>query len=91
MKNAFTKKIAKEIAARSFGHTLDCVLGYADSGYGLGDDVSNFEQNFEEDLEEKNIQITPYRLKVCCECYTDMVHKFELMVRKKYYDKPAVK
>ncbi len=87
MKNPFDRKIAMGIAERSFGHTLDCLLGYSDSRYTLKTDVSEFEQNFEEDLEEKNIAITPRRLKIICQCYESLVTKFEVMVRKKYYDK----
>ena len=46
------QKIAKQIAATSFGYVLDCILGYSDTGYAMSTDVSEFEQNFEEDLEE---------------------------------------
>lgn len=91
MKRQFSNKIAKDIAEKNFGHTLDCVLGYSDSMYTLSDDSSTFEQNFEEDLEEKGIKITPYRVKICCKYYDEMVDKFKKMVRKKYYTTPKSK
>ena len=88
MKTRFTRKIAKEIAETSFGYVLDCILGYSDTGYDMGTDASEFEQNFEEDLEEKNIVITDLRIKIISEYYEKMRLDFINKVRKKFYDKP---
>ena len=84
MKTDFTRKIAKEIAHKSFDHVLDCILGYSDSGYELKSDVEIFEQNFEEDLQEKKIVVTERRIKICKEEYEKLQAKFEQFVRKKY-------
>ncbi len=84
MKNAFTKKIAKEVALISFGYVLDGLLGYGDMNYTMGEEVSVFEQNFTEDLEEMNIIVTPKRIKEVNEQYLILKKDFENMVRTKY-------
>ncbi len=83
-----TKKTAIDIADKNFGHVLDCVLGYSDSGYTLKDPVSNFEQNFEEDLEERGINVTNRKIKMIADIYECKVKAFEIMVRKKHYKEP---
>ncbi|MES2395865.1 MAG: hypothetical protein V4549_07675 [Bacteroidota bacterium] len=88
---SFTKKIAKEIAEISFGYVLDCVLGYSDTGYDMDTSADNFEQNFEEDMQEKGIVVTDRKIKLTKECYTKMVEDFKIFVRKKYYDKTSIK
>lgn len=80
----FNNKIAKEIASKNFAHTLDCILGYSDSGYSLSDSVINFEQNFSEDLEERGCMVNERRLKIISNFYEKEVVKFQSMVRKKY-------
>lgn len=85
MSKPFTRKIAKEIADKSFGYVLDCILGYSDTGYDMNTSTDEFEQNFEEDMQEKGIVITPHRVKVCCEEYNKLTTKFTAWVRKKYY------
>lgn len=87
MKNQFNKKMAEEIANKSFAYTLDCVLGSSDPDYDLRDDASTFEQNFEEDLQERGIAITPYKIEMIKKCYDKMVEDFKKFVRKKYYNK----
>lgn len=90
-KPRFNKKIAREIADRSFGHVLDCVLGYSDPDYDLRMEADMFEQNFEEDLEEKGITVTPMKIRVISEEYDKMKAKFEAYVRKKYYKQETQK
>lgn len=89
MKTRFNKTIAKEIAATSFGYVLDCILGYSDSGYDMSNEATEFEQNFEEDLEEKNIVITDKRIKIISEYYEKMRLDFIAKTRKKFYDKQS--
>ena len=73
MKNKFSKKIAKEIARKSFAYTIDCVLGNGDSPeYTLRDEGSSFEQNFEEDLQERGITPTTYKIQIVNKCYDKM-------------------
>jgi len=86
-----TNKTANDIVDKNFGHVLDCVLGYSDSGYTLKDDVSNFEQNFEEDLEERGVNVTNRKIKIISDLYEKKVNTFILMVRKKYYKEPKNK
>ncbi len=87
MKQQFTKKIAKEIAEKSFGYVLDCILGYSDDDYNLSMKAEEFEQNFTEDLEEKNIIVTGKRINVINDYYDQMTLKLVNSLRKKFYDK----
>jgi hypothetical protein len=84
-KTLFSKAIANKIALKSFGLVLDCLIGYSDSGYGLPSDGSEFEQNFEEDLEEMGITPTSKRIEQCRIAFNRLANQFEAMVRKKYY------
>lgn len=86
MKTRFNKTIAKRIAETSFGYVLECILGYSDSGYTLGTNAEDFEQNFEEDLEEKNIVITDKRIKIISEYYEKMRRDFVAKAEKKLYN-----
>ncbi|MBN2747416.1 MAG: hypothetical protein JXR34_11880 [Bacteroidales bacterium] len=90
MKTRFNRTIAKDIAETSFGYVLDCILGYSDTGYDMGTEASEFEQNFEEDLEEKNIVITDKRIKNISELHEKMRFDFISKTRKKFYDKHSV-
>jgi hypothetical protein len=89
MSNTFTNKKAKDIAFKNFGHTLDCVLGYSDSGYSIKDEADSFDQNFEEDITELGVTPTDGRIKMVRDYYKKMVSDFEKFVRNKYsfYDK----
>lgn len=87
MKTRFSITIAKDIADISFGYVLDCVLGYSDTGYNMGTDSVEFEQNFEEDLEERNIVVTDKRIQVISSYYEKMRLDFISNTRKKYYKK----
>ena len=80
----FNAKVAKEIAEISFGHVLDCILGYC-SGYDLGDESSEFEQNFEEALLERGIPATEGRIKKVSIQFDKMRNSFIEKIRKKYY------
>lgn len=73
--NRFNQKIAKEIAQKQLDHTLDCVLGVTDPDYHLSDDISEYEQNFEEDLQEKGINPTPVKIEEINKHYKRMVDK----------------
>lgn len=85
IKSQFSRKIAKDIAMKSFGHTLDCMLGYSDSGYSLKNEGEEFEQNFEEDLQSMGIVVNERRIKVIVNRYNEICKRFEKMVRAKYY------
>lgn len=87
MKTRFNRTIAKEIAETSFGYVLDCILGYSDTNYNMSTEASEFEQNFEEDMEEKNIVITDKRIKIISEYYEKMRLDFINKTRNKYYGK----
>lgn len=73
--NRFNQKVAKEIAQKQLDHTLDCVLGNTDPDYHLSDDISEYEQNFEEDLQEKGINPTPVKIEAINKQYQRMVDK----------------
>lgn len=73
--NRFNQKIAKEIAQKQLDHTLDCVLGITDPDYHLSDTISEYEQNFEEDLQEKGINPTPIKIEAINKQYQRMVDK----------------
>lgn len=60
----FTNKIAQEVAQHQFNWTIGCVAGTDDPDYSLSTDVDEFEQNFEEILEEIGINPTPKRIKI---------------------------
>ncbi len=84
-KQLFSKSVAKEIAHRSFGLVLDCILGYSDTGYGLPADGVDFDQNYEEDLVDMGITPTTRRIEQCGIEFDKLVAGFEKMVRNKYY------
>jgi len=75
MKEKFTRRIAKEIAERQFDWTLDCVIGRQDPDFNFDSELHEFEQNFTEDLEEKNMIVTPNRIKIINEYYEKLVNK----------------
>ncbi|MFA5153780.1 MAG: hypothetical protein WC554_14560 [Clostridia bacterium] len=75
MKNKFTKTIAKEIAQRQFVWTIGCTIGTDDPDYDLMDPIDEFEQNFTEDLEERNIIATPKRIEIINKYYEQKVQK----------------
>ena len=81
-----TKKIAKDIALTSFDYVTDCLLGVSDSEYNLGTDVSEFEANFEEDLEEKGINPTAGKIKLIMKYF-----EIERAKLKKVINKPRVR
>ena len=87
METRFNRTIAKDIAETSFGYVLDCILGYSDNGYDMSTKVSEFEQNFEEDMKEQNIVITDKRIKIISDYYEKMRLDFIEKTRKKFYDK----
>ena len=68
----FTQKIAKDIAQDQLNWTIGCLLGTDDPDYNLDTDVSEFEQNFEERLEEIGINPTPKRLESIVKHYNKM-------------------
>ncbi len=69
----FNQKIAKEIAQKQMDHTIDCVLGVTDPDYHLSDEVSEYEQNFEEDLQEIGINPTPVKIEAINKHYSRML------------------
>ncbi len=71
----FNQKIAKEIAQKQFDQTLDAVIGYTDPDYHLSDDIDEYEQNFEEDLQEKGINPTPIKIEAITIQYQKMKDK----------------
>ncbi len=81
----FSTAIANKIALRSFGLVLDCVLGYSDTGYELCAVGADFEQNYEEDLEQMGITPTAKRIAKCSDCFDNLIQGFIKMVRAKYY------
>ena len=91
MKNKFTKKIAKEIAQNQLDWTLDCILGIQDPDWNLETDISKFEDNFTEDLEEMNISATPARIKIINEYYQKLVDKAYKVINKLYSKKNSKK
>ena len=78
----FNQKIAKEIAQKQLDHTLDCVLGNTDLDYHLSDDLSEYEQNFEEDLQERGINPTPVKIEAIKKQYQRMIDKAVKSLRK---------
>jgi hypothetical protein len=90
--NRFNKKIAREIAEKQFDQTLDCMKGVTDPDYGFDTELWNFDQNFEEDLIEKDINPTPNRVKIISEYYEKLVEKGKKKLDKVYnslYSKEA--
>lgn len=65
----FTTKIAKQIAQNNFDQTLDCVLGIQDPDYSLEMEAEEFEQNFEEHLEEMGFNPTPGKISAIAKQY----------------------
>jgi hypothetical protein len=84
MKNKFTRKIAKEIAHNQFDWTLDCITGRQDPDFDLDTSIDEFEQNFTEDLEEKNIIVTPKRIAIINDYYEKLVEKCNITLERFY-------
>ena len=84
MKNKFTKKIAREIAERQFEWTLDCIIGRQDPDYNFDSPISEFEQNFTEDLEEKEVIATPKRIEIINNYYQKLVDKGVKAIERLY-------
>lgn len=92
--NRFSNKIAREIAEKQFDQTLDCMRGVTDPDYGLDDELYEFEQNFEEDLQERGVNTTPARVEKIKEIYGKMAEKARAKLDKVYkslYSKEAQK
>jgi len=85
MKTRFNRTIAKEIAETSFGYVIDCIMGYSDTGYNLDTEKDEFEQNFKEDLEEKNIVVTDKRIMIIGDYYKQFRDKLKKQIEDKYY------
>lgn len=71
----FTKKIAQEIAQHQFNWTLGCIIGTDDPDYNLENDVDDFEQNFEETLQEIGMNPTPKRIEEIKSRYKKLASK----------------
>lgn len=84
MKKKFTKKIAREIAKMQFGQTLDCVIGRQSPDYDLDSPISEFEQNFTEELEEKEIIATPKRIEIINGYYQKLIDKAIKTIERLY-------
>ena len=77
----FNKKIVKDIALTSLGYVIDCIMGNGDMGYDLSMSASEFEQNFTEDLEEKQFLVTAHRILVISQEY----EKLRIKIRSKIW------
>ena len=84
MANKFTKKVAREIAGRQFGQTLDCIIGRQDPDYNFDSSISKFEQTFTEDLEERGIIATPKRIEIINNYYQKLVDKGIITIERLY-------
>jgi hypothetical protein len=84
MKAKFTHKIAKEIAKNQFNWTLDCVIGRQDPDYGFETEKWEFEQNFEEELEQLNLCSCQEHLDIIYNYYKKLVDKVILKLEKMY-------
>lgn len=80
--NRFNQKIAKEIAQKQLDHTIDCLLGNTEPDYHLSDDIAEYEQNFEEDLQEKGINPTPLKIENINKHYNRMIDKVTKALKK---------
>ena len=86
IKIRFSAKVAKRVAANSVAYVIDCILGHADSGYDLSTEAEEFEQNFEEDLDEMGIYPTPHKVGVVKKYYQLEIDKLKSYVDN-WYDK----
>lgn len=84
MTNKFNNKVAKEIASISFGYVVDSMLGISDPDYTLGTEKDEFQDNFAEDLEFKNLIVTERRVEIIGEFYEAMRYKMYVQMIKKY-------
>ena len=80
----FTQKIAKDIAQDQLNWTIGCLLGTDDPDYNLDTDISEFEQNFTEDLEEKEVIATPKRIEIINNYYQKLVDKGVKAIERLY-------
>ena len=85
-KKRFSKKIAREVAEKSFDQMLDCVLERQDPDYSIMRKGEDFEQNFEEDLEEIGINPTFAKIKIISDYY-DKKHAKLIATIERFYSK----
>lgn len=79
----FNQTIAREIAQKQLDHTIDCVLGVTDPDYHLSDEVSEYEQNFEEDLQDRGINPTSVKIESINKQYERMVNKITSFLKNR--------
>lgn len=84
MKNQFNKTIAKQVAHKSFDYMLGGLLGYNDPDIKLETKGEDLEQDFTEDLEERDIVVTPKRIKVVADKYDELVAKLSASMEKHF-------
>lgn len=82
MTKKFSSKIAKDVAQHQFNWTIGCIIGTDDPDYFLFTDVEEFEQNFEETLEEIGINPTPKRIELIKKHYLKLNNKAILLLEK---------
>lgn len=86
MKTRFNNTIAKKIAQKNFDLVIDCLCGYSDTGYNLYTEAEEFEQNFEESLEEMNITVTDKRIEIISNHYNKFINKLRRYIEKTFYN-----
>ncbi len=90
--NKFNKKIAREIAENQFDQTLDCMHGVSDPDYSFDTEYDYFDQNFEEDLIERDINPTQNSILIIRSYYEKLNENAKKRVDKLYnslYSKKA--
>jgi hypothetical protein len=84
MKTKFNKKIARQVAEKSFDQMLDSVLGRIDPYHDFDTPIEEYEQDFTEDMEEMNLIVTPARIKVVNTIFAIKVNKAKTIIEKLY-------
>jgi hypothetical protein len=84
MKTRFNKKIARQVAEKSFDQMIDSILGRTDPYHDLETSIDEYEQDFTEDMEEMNIIATPKRIQVVNTIFEAKVNKAKAVIEKLY-------
>lgn len=82
----FTKAIANEIAINSIGSIIDDVVSACSDGrYCLSSEADDFEDDFVEDLEERDFIVTEHRIDIIKECFTKQLENIRNKTEACYY------
>ena len=83
MTKKFSKTIANDIACTSVDYVLESILNHDTDNrqYSLETTADSFTDNFMEDLQDLDLLVTEYRIKIISECFEKQLEKIRNKVK----------